>query len=234
MSVAPASPVEGAWSVRCDGQLLVVPFAAPLESLSWAIWNGGRRQVPGVVWVGVKNAELPLGVDPRWVCEGRLAAAGHQRCVGLLTSGRLDRFRQSAAAADGVSAQSVATVGLSNAVRVGDPPGPLAPVGTINILCGVSVPLTEEAALEAMSIAVEARTAAVLEARYRSRRSGEIASGTGTDTVVLVWPPASSGRVPAEFAGKHTSLGQVVGQAVGDCVRAGVADWMEAYGCLPG
>jgi adenosylcobinamide amidohydrolase len=149
-------------------------------------------------------------------------------------------------------------VGLSNAVRVGDSPGPLAgvQVGTINLLCAVSVPLTEAAALEAASIAVEARTAAVLEARHPSRRSGAPATGTGTDCVVLAWPdtvyygtpkgfrtsrdgapagnppaPHATIAAPAVFAGKHTALGHVIGRAVGDSVRAGVADWLEAQAC---
>ena len=126
------------------------------------------------------------------------------------------------------TSQSYSVVPLK---RVGDAPGAnaMAPVGTINLLCAVSVPLSEEAALEALSIAVEARTAAVLEARHPSRRSGAPATGTGTDCVVLAWPEPVA--PPAVFAGKHTALGHVIGRAVGDCVRAGVADWLEAQAC---
>jgi adenosylcobinamide amidohydrolase len=242
-----------------DDRLLVARFPAPMQVASWAIWNGGRCRVPAVAWVGVTNAELPVDVDPRELCERRLRAAGLEAAVGLLTSGQLARHRQARADAHGVAARALATVGLSNALRVGDSPGPLAgvQVGTINLLCAVSVPLTEAAALEAASIAVEARTAAVLEARHPSRRSAAPATGTGTDCVVLAWPdtiygtpkgfrtsrdgapagnpPAphaiAAGQAPAVFAGKHTALGHVIGRAVGDCVRAGVADWLEAQAC---
>jgi adenosylcobinamide amidohydrolase len=203
-----------------------------MQVASWAIWNGGRRRAAAVAWVGVTNAELPPEVDPRALCESRLRAAGVPAAVGLLTSGQLARHRQASAAVDGVGAQALATVGLSNALRVGDAPGDLvARVGTINLLCAVSVPLSEEAALEALSIAVEARTAAVMEARHPSRRSGAVATGTGTDCVVLAWPEATAGTAGAAFAGKHTALGSAIGRSVGDCVRAGVADWMEAYAC---
>jgi adenosylcobinamide amidohydrolase len=245
------------WSVAAGDRLLVVRFPAAMQVVSWAIWNGGRRRVPAVAWVGVTNAELPPEVDPRALCQSRLRAAGLEAAVGLLTSGQLARYRRASASAEGVGAQALATVGLSNALRAGDPPGftsagpsegpaPPAmgsarqsratpdantPVGTINILCAVSVPLSEEAALEALSIAVEARTAAVLEGRHPSRRSGALATGTGTDCVVLAWPEPVGTLVPAVFAGKHTALGHVIGRSVGDCVRAGVADWLEAYAC---
>ena len=226
----PGDPrVPGVASVR----LLVARFPAPMQVASWAIWNGGRRRAPAVAWVAVSNAELPVAVDPRALCERRLRAAGLEAAVGLLTSGQLARHRRAGADAEGVAARALATVGLSNALRVGDTPGPLAGarIGTINLLCAVSVPLTEEAALEAASIAVEARTAAVLEARHPSRRSGAPATGTGTDCLVLAWPDPVPGQAPVAFAGKHTALGHVVGQAVGDCVRAGVADWLEAQAC---
>jgi adenosylcobinamide amidohydrolase len=214
-------------------RLLVARFPAPMQVSSWAIWNGGRRRAPAVAWVGVTNAELPVAVDPRALCEARLRAAGLESAVGLLTSGQLARHRRAGADADGVAARALTTVGLSNALRVGDSPGPLAGVhiGTINILCSLSVPLSEEAALEAASIAVEARTAAVLEARHPSRRSGAPATGTGTDCVVLAWPEPVAEQAPAAFAGKHTALGYVIGQSVGACVRAGVADWLEAQAC---
>ena len=238
MSAAATSPDAAAGPAAFDvvwgapGQrLLVVRFPQARQVSSWAIWNGGRRRAPAVAWVGVTNAELPVGVDPRALCEARLRAAGLESAVGLLTSGQLARHRQASAAADGVEAHALVTVGLSNALRVGDAPGAnaVAPVGTINLLCAVSVPLSEEAALEALSIAVEARTAAVLEARHPSRRSGAPATGTGTDCVVLAWPEPFA--PPAVFAGKHTALGHVIGRAVGDCVRAGVADWLEAQAC---
>ena len=238
MLAPPATVDPGQWSVRCDGGLLVVDFDGPRQVASWAIWNGGRRRAPGVTWVAVKNAELPIGTDPRHLCQQRLQAAGLHDSVGLLTSGQLQRFRRGDASSTSnvVHARALATVGLSNAVRVGDSPGPLAAIGTINILCEVSAALTEEAALEALSIMAEARTAAVLEARYPSRRGTGIATGTGTDTLVLAWPdvaadPGAGRERAVAFAGKHTALGHVIGSAVGQCVRAGVADWMEANGC---
>jgi adenosylcobinamide amidohydrolase len=207
---------------------LVARFAGEREVLSWAIWRGGRRQAQAVAWVEVKNTDLPLGVDPRQLLGQRLEAAGLAEAVGFLTSRRLDRFEEAEVSHDGVSARALATVGLSNAVRVGDEPGPLGvavPVGTINVLCEVSAPLTEEAALEALSLGIEARTAAVVEVGFPSRRGGQVATGTGTDCAALAWP---AGAAPAlEYAGKHTAVGHVVGLSVYRAVRAGVRAWLQ-------
>jgi adenosylcobinamide amidohydrolase len=213
--------------VARQARSLVARFAGERELLSWAIWRGGRRSAAAVAWVEVSNAELPVGLDPRRLLGQRLGAEGLAEAVGFLTSRRLDRFEQAEVNHHGVSARALATVGLSNALRVGDAPGPLAaavPVGTINVLCELSAPLTEEAALEALSLAVEARTAAVLEAGFPSRRSGQPATGTGTDCLALAWPAGAPER---EYAGKHTAVGHVAGRSVYDAVRAGVRAWLQ-------
>ena len=80
--------------------------------------------------------------------------------------------------------------------------------------------------LEAMSIAVEARTVAMTSLRTRSTASSSVATGTGTDCVVVA-APLSSEQGPARYAGKHTALGAVIGQAVLDAVTAGGRAWME-------
>jgi adenosylcobinamide amidohydrolase len=214
-------------SISLEPPWLVVRFAGEQEVLSWAIVNGGRRRAAAVAWLEVRNADLPVDVDPRALLQRRLQARGLGGAVGLLTSRRIDRFTEASASADGVTAQAVATVGLTNALRVGDPPG-LGPVaGTVNVLCHVSARLSEEAALEALAIAAEARTAAVREAGIASRRSGQVATGTGTDCLVLASSPLGQEQ---GYAGKHTAIGHVIGRAVGDAVHAGAEAWLAEHG----
>ena len=71
----------------------------------------------------------------------RLAEAGLGGAIGLLTSRDVSAYTDTECARDGVSARCIATVGMGNALRAGDPPGPTARIGTINLLCRVSVPL---------------------------------------------------------------------------------------------
>ncbi|HEY0708982.1 MAG TPA: adenosylcobinamide amidohydrolase, partial [Polyangia bacterium] len=239
-AVTDPGPEEGGdpqlWSVTLDRPFLVVRFPQLHEVASWAVVGGGRRQTRTVAWLEVRNADLAPGVDAITLADRRLQERGLGEAVGLLTSRRIDRHHEHHAICGDVKARALATVGLSNALRVGDSPGPLrvglhpdAPgYGTINVLAAVSEPLSEEAAWEAMSIAAEARTAAVMEAGFPSRRSGAIATGTGTDCLVVAWPSRApeSRAAPAAFAGKHTALGHVIGETVFHAVRAGVAAWL--------
>jgi adenosylcobinamide amidohydrolase len=208
-----------------DGRVLVVRFDAPHAVLSWAIVNGGRRSATEVAWHEVRDEELRPPVDPARLLRERLASAGVPEAVGLLTSRALARHVVTERSASGVAARCVATVGLGNALRAGDPPGAAARIGTINLLCQLSTPLSEEALAEALSIAAEARTLAVLEASVASRRSGRPATGTGTDCIVVA-APERGGGAKLRYAGKHTALGHVVGATVHDAVARGAAEWM--------
>jgi adenosylcobinamide amidohydrolase len=151
-----------------------------------------------------------------------------QLAVGLMTTRDLASHVDAIARRGELSARCIATVGLGNALRAGDPPGRSVP-GTINLLCRVSVALSPEAQLEALALAAEARTLAVREAGVASTRSGAPASGTGTDCIVIAAPRADGvpGRAGsaghAGYAGKHTAIGHVIGAAVLDATRRGIA-----------
>src|SRR6185369_3977681 len=107
-------------------------------------------------------------VDAKAFFERRMREASLEGAVGLMTSRRLDAYVDVRCEWGGVSARAVATVGLGNALRAGDPPGAAGRIGTINVLCQLSVGLGEEALVEAAAIAVEARTVAVLESGVTS------------------------------------------------------------------
>jgi adenosylcobinamide amidohydrolase len=214
-------PPDRPHALTRTGPWLLARYAVPHRVLSWAIVGGGLARARTVAWLRVTDGDLPEGVDPRELLLARLQEADLPDAVGMLTAANLDRYEEATACHGGVSAHVVVTVGLSNARRVGDAPGSLA-VGTINLLVTVSVPLTDEALVEAASLAVEARTVAVLEAGVRSPVSGGMASGTGTDCVVIA---AVDGPDPHAYAGKHTDVGCVIGAAVLEATARGVAAW---------
>lgn len=211
-------------------RLLVVELGGVHRCLSSAMWRGGLVTAARVAWVEVRNAELPVGLDPFALMHQRLEAGGVAEAVGLMTSRPLRHFLTNAGrAASGAAAVDVlATVGLSNALRIGDPPGFIgAPPGTINILARVSAPLTDAALVEAVSLVAEARTAAVREADWPSRRTGRPSTGTGTDAIIVA-APVEGAALP--WCGKHTDLGSALGAAVLEVVAAGVDDWLEQQG----
>jgi adenosylcobinamide amidohydrolase len=212
-----------------SSRALVVRLGGPHEALSWAIVNGGRTTTDSVVWREVRIGELGPAIDPSVVMRETLAQVGAPRAVGLLTGRDVRRYELERIERDGVVAECLATAGLGNLLAVGDPTMSVrAPAGTINLLCRVSIGLTEEALLEASAIAVEGRTAAVLAAGLRSPLSGRPATGTGTDCVVIAAPAT----IRAErFAGKHTACGSAIGAAVNGAVARAVARWIEESSC---
>jgi adenosylcobinamide amidohydrolase len=206
-------------------ELLVVRFATPHRTLSWAVANGGLRRTRAVVWRRVGDDELLPDVDPAQLLRDSLARHDLKDAVGLLTARDLDTFDCVSRTLDGVTARAVATVGLGNALAAGDPPGPMR-VGTINVLVQLSHALDDGGLAEALALSAEARTAALLEARVPSRRSSRWASGTGTDCIVVAAPDAGAAL---GWVGKHTVAGALIGGVVRDAVARGIDKWLAQH-----
>ncbi len=111
---------------------------------------------------------------------------------------------------------------MGNALCVGDLPTAPNHVGTINLLCQLSVPLSDGAFIEAISIATEARTKAVLESNILSRRSAHLATGTGTDCIIIASP---IGEPESKYSGKHTIIGHLIGSSVVEAIQLGIERW---------
>lgn len=212
--------------VRLARPWLTFDLGAPHRVLSFAPHRPGFVTARRIAWREVRNADLPPGLDVQDWFEAELAEAGLSDAVAMLTSRDIGRFRQAEVMVEGISAACLATVGLGNAERIGRRRSHAGGYGTINIAVRLSAPLTDTALIEALSIAAEARTAAVMEAGLRLPTG--IATGTGTDCLAIA-APAGTGA----YAGLHTSIGEALGRAVLDAVAAGAADWMAEHDRLP-
>lgn len=203
---------------------LELDLCIPHTTLGWTLIGGGRRQAQCVFWHNVGEAELQPDVDARQFFEDRRKQrAGNTQGVGFLTGCWLTQFVEKRLDHGKLWARCIATVGLANALRIGDPPcTTTVPPGTINILLQTSSPLSENASLEALSLVAEARTLSVLEARVRSNVGHAIATGTGTDCIVVASPLPSNNVSEAAYAGKHTELGFLIGSCVYDAVTHGI------------
>ncbi|MEM1276594.1 MAG: adenosylcobinamide amidohydrolase [Pseudomonadota bacterium] len=201
---------------------LIASFDRPLRALSWSLNRPGFVLATRVVWREVRNADLPVDLDASGWFNNTLIAAGYRDAIGLITSRDVQRYVTAQSVCDHVTAEVVATVGLSNAERVGHRRAVIpATTGTINTLVSVSTALSEAALIEAMSVAAQARTTAVLENGPDLPGIGR-ATGTGTDCIVVAAP---SGDEP--HAGLHTATGQAIGAAVLDAMNRGVQGWMQ-------
>lgn len=200
---------------------LTLDFDRPQRVLSWAINRPGFVDTRRILWREVRNADLPRDLDvSRWLDE-QLAQRGDQDAVTFLTSRDIAAYEDETVTVEDVTVRCVATVGLSNAERIGTRMDRSdKDWGTINIAVCTDAGLTDAALVETLSIAAQARTVAVQDASLHLQ--GGIATGTGTDCIAIAAPPGDMA-----FAGLHTALGEAVGQAVLRAVSAGVAIWMD-------
>lgn len=209
-----------------DRPWLVAELERPHRVLSWSLTAPGFVTARRVVWREVRNADLPADFDALSWLKQDMLSAGHGEAVGLMTSRNIERHHLREARVEGYTAACLATAGLSNAERVGRRQGFRPKAGTINLLVQTGGSLSDAAMIEALSIAVEARTLAVLEAGFATGPDGAAATGTGTDCVAVASP---IGGEEAVFAGLHTALGEAVGAAVLAAMRAAVGEWMAEF-----
>ncbi|KIC07703.1 adenosylcobinamide amidohydrolase [Leisingera sp. ANG-M1] len=206
-------------AVTLDRPWIEFDLGADMQVLSWAVNRPGLVTARRILWREVRNSDLPRDLDvTEWfACE--LSARGGGDAVAFLTSRDVRRYCEAIAEVEGVHAHAVATVGLSNAERVGSRMDYASRNwGTINVALRLSQGLTQAGLIEAMSIAVQTRTAAVMEAGI-DLPSGT-ATGTGTDCVAVAAPAGAN-----PYAGLHTATGEAIGKAVYQAVHTGALEW---------
>lgn len=198
---------------------LTLDLGRDMRALSWAINRPGFVSTRRIVWREVCNADLSKDFDVEAWFNRTLSARGDAESIGFLTSRNIGRYQLAEAQAEDVRALAVVTVGLSNAERVGQRRRSAGErVGTVNIAVHLDAGLSDTGLIEALSIVVQARTAAILDAGI-SIGPGR-ATGTGTDCAAIAAPAGQTA-----YAGLHTSIGEALGRAVYEAVRAGADDW---------
>jgi adenosylcobinamide amidohydrolase len=217
---------EAPFAVDFRRPLLAARFDAPQHMLSWSIGRPGFVTAQAAAILEVRDADLPPDVDPRALLAGRLTAAGLADAVGLMTSRDIACHHHATAQVEGVSAAALVTLGLNNGERVGARAAAPERLGTVNIIAAVSVPLTPAALVEALSLVVEARTLAILEAGYCRQGQDAPVTGTGTDCAVMSAPAGLPGAAPHDYAGLHTAVGEALGAAVLAATREAAARWL--------
>ncbi|WP_210409324.1 adenosylcobinamide amidohydrolase [Leptospira fletcheri] len=218
----------------------VLPFASPILSgetwlevdlldphlsLGWTVLGEGWARTNKAIWHKVSDGDLSPTEDPKQYFRKRLIDTGRSDSdlIGFLTSASLLDYSESVSTLSDVWVRVVGTVGLGNAVHVAESSNLLEYYGTINLLIQTSVPLSLSASIEAVSVATEARTAAVLDARIPVE-AGRIATGTGTDCIGIVSPDRNCAEI---YVGKHTDIGRLIGKSVYEVVTVGIRKWKE-------
>jgi adenosylcobinamide amidohydrolase len=221
--------VSDLFAFECRPPWLLARFRSPQRIVSWSLNRPGFVVSDTVAWLQVKNADLPIGLDPKSLLESRLGDEGLGDAVALMTARDIRAYEVASAGEGDRAVETMVTLGLGNAVAL-DPAGrPHAvareaePVGTINALVACSQPLGDGALLEAISVATVARTAALLT-------DGGRAIGTGTDCIAIACPVAEKREI---FAGLHTEIGTNIASAVFRATRDGRRAWEREQAVAP-
>ncbi len=209
--------------IKINNRFIHIHFDNPKRFLSWAIVGGGESIGSDIYWAKVHEKELPLHLDPIEVLKRRMKNDDIEG-IGLMTSAKIEDPSVSFFEKSGIQVKCLSTVGMGNALCVGDPARNYPRVGTINMILSVNCALSMNARLEAMSIMSEARTLAVLENKIPSTKSEKLSTGTGTDCIVLASEVEGIEQI---YSGKHTILGELIGKAVHESVDRGIKKWVQ-------
>jgi adenosylcobinamide amidohydrolase len=220
-----SSTTNSPFSVRQERDALIVSFAAPARTLSWAVLNGGFCHARHVINHHVDGKDALFCAQPGPWLERAASGLGLQgKIVGMATAVAMRHMVQVSMTSGGARVTCFTTVGCGNALSVGDPASVTieesAPtLHTINMILTVEPGLSDTAMVEAVQIATEGRVRALYENGIKSCRSVLPATGTGTDCVAIV----SLGDGVERYCGKHTKLGELIGGAAYVSVAKGLA-----------
>lgn len=213
-------------------QALIATFVGRRDVLSTSSYNGGyRRQLLAVFNHDCKEngrKDTPLKADTyeahMKIIAAKLGLDPDFSC-GLSTAADMENVSIVSETYSDVTVTAVVTGGIDcNGGRVGDPAdwhesdGVSQPAsGTINILLFIDANLPEGTLARVLITCTEAKTAALQELLAPSLYSSGIATGSGTDGVIIV--SNADSPVYLTFAGKHAKLGELIGRTVMKAVK---------------
>jgi iron complex transport system ATP-binding protein len=184
---------------------------------------------PGRQGLTNSNASQPRWSDPaRYLRRIAMSLGLDGDCVGLMTAVPMKQVVTSRDTKDGIWVECFATVGVTNAVRAGEPPErtigekPGRTTGTINLIVITNACLAVSALVGAVQVATESKTGVLRDHAVPSWTGRPGATGTGTDAVVIAC--ALRGQGPWQpYAGTHTDIGAMIGRVTADCLSQGLA-----------
>ncbi|MBY0121193.1 adenosylcobinamide amidohydrolase [Bacillus sp. S/N-304-OC-R1] len=141
--------------------------------------------------------------------------------VGMMTAVMLEDVKYQVYDEEGFSVFIIVTAGVGNAIdasRGSEHVFQMQP-GTINTWIFVSGDMTEEAIIQSIMTATEAKVKAMHDLEVRDAVTGTLATGTSTDSILIA--STQRGR-KLEYAGTITPLGKIIGKGVYECTREAI------------
>lgn len=210
---------------------IVIFFKGQRKVLSTSIFNGGYHEDytavynhDGKVGAGMPCEMLAPTYTEHMQILSRRLGLDPDRVTGMGTAADMENAVIETLSYKNLTVTAIVTGGIeTNGGRVGDPADYFKPLekpnrpGTINIMLVLDTDLPPGTLARALVTCTEAKTAAIQELMEGSKYSTGLATGSGTDTTIVVANSESS--LYLEGAGKHSKLGELIGRAVKAAVK---------------
>ena len=212
--------------LRQEGEYLVYESPIPLKTMSSAVIN------PGVGWF---QSFVNRHVDKNYNCENHFEEMSQylvekgfllESTVGMMTAVKMEDAIWKFVEGTGFSLFIVVTAGVGNAVDVSrgtDHSSNYIP-GTINIWIFINGDLSEEAYIQAIATATEAKVKSLHDMKIMDPLTGTIATGTSTDSILIA---ATQNGEKLQYAGSIAPLGQLIGTYVYQCTKKAIEKSIE-------
>lgn len=211
-------------NAEVDQQKLVISAKKPLKVLSSAYHNGGLVKAASIVNFHIsKEQDETVHRNPDLALEKAVVKLGlsPERTVAMMTAAEMRNLGAANRKYQNVTLNVFTTAGVDVGATAGEATvskqnEPFSKLGTINIILIIDGNLTDGCMMDAAKTMTEAKSVTLRELDVRSRFSGDLASGTVTDTVTV----ACTGRGElVKFAGTGTVLGELIGGMVKESLK---------------
>lgn len=204
--------------------VLALTSKTEMTTVGSAVYNGGFRKARSILNVRVLESydQKLIHENPEQIVLDALKDLDvdpHQS-VGMITAADVKNFSISTAKKEDLMVNAIVTAGCSFAETAGENiEAKVTTPGTINIIIAIHGNLTESCLMQTFITAVEAKTAGLRDLDVRSKYSGDPATGTITDSLVIASTNTGS---KIRFGGPASKLGKLVGYCTREAVKNAV------------
>ena len=204
------------------GNVLAVISANNLDVISSAIHNGGCKRTKIIINTQVFDdyGDRRLHDDPvLFIIQSSKKFGNFDDFVGMVTYASIKDFSLVSKKDGALGVSIIATAGCTHSESSGEKIEVHEIPGTINIIIIIDGNPTKSCLASIMITAIEAKTAALRDFDVRSRYSGDEATGTITDAIVIAKTSRGSNII---YGGPASKLGNLVGYCTRKAVKEAV------------
>lgn len=200
------------------GNVFTIKSSRALKVLSSSAFNGGFVKAKSIINIQVTE-DFDHANPEKFLEEIKSKLSLRGPTVGLLTAVKMENL-SIRKHEDKVKVVAITTAGVTHPAAAGDRIRlEDSRNGTINTILLVDSRLSDGAMVEAVKTATEAKVLVMSDLDIRSRYSGEVASGTITDTIVVACTEKGEELM---YSGPATAVGRAIARTVKTSIEESV------------